>query len=69
MKVLHANVTQIGVMALVSYKCKEQITLKQVIDGTSYQVICKQSHSPRFQKLAKCAKTSGIASMMITSAF
>ncbi len=30
---------------------------------------CKQSHTPRFQELAKCAKTSGIVSMMITSTF
>ncbi len=27
------------VIALISCKCKEQIALKKVIDGTSYQVI------------------------------
>jgi hypothetical protein len=56
-------------MALISCKFKEQIALKKVIDGTNYQVTCKQSHILKLQELAKCAKTIGIASMMITSAF
>jgi hypothetical protein len=30
---------------------------------------CKQSHTPRFQELAKCAKTNGTTSMVITSTF
>jgi hypothetical protein len=43
--------------------------LLQYNNGTSYQTTCKQSHIPRFQELARCAKTSGTTSMVIISAF
>ncbi len=57
-----------NVMALISCKHKEHITLKQVVDphfnmvltykdGTSYQMTCKQSHLPRIQESIRCVKT------------
>jgi hypothetical protein len=32
-------------------------------------VTCKQSHISRFQELTRCAKTNGIASMVITNRY
>lgn len=57
-----------NVMALISCKHKEHITLKQVVDpyfniiptykdGTNYQMTYKQSHPPRIQESIRCAKT------------
>jgi len=83
-KVFHANTTQIGVMKrswpwLVICKRSRLHWNKSSIhmptwflqhsNGTSYQMTYKQSHTPKFKKLAKCAKTSGTTSMVIGSRF
>jgi hypothetical protein len=67
------------VISLITYKQKEPIFLKQVVDlqalllqhngGRSYQRICNQSHTPRFHELIKCEKISGILSMVIITKY